>query len=187
MKNLKLRSLCEGAIFVALAQILGYIKFYELAQGGSITLSMLPIFIYSIRWGLGPGLLAAFAFSLLQVFGDTLFAVSWISLIGDYVLAYTVLGLCGLFRGMPHGIYWGTIVGSFDRFVVNYVVGATVWGEWMPEEFLGMTMTSPWIYSALYNVVYVGPSMVLCLIVVALLYKPLGTYFRGEDLAKSAR
>ena len=35
--HLALRALCEGAVMVALAQILGYLKLYELPQGGSIT------------------------------------------------------------------------------------------------------------------------------------------------------
>ena len=47
--NLKLRSLVEGALFVALAQVLGYLKLFELPQGGSIVISMLPIFIYCAR------------------------------------------------------------------------------------------------------------------------------------------
>ena len=55
--KLTLRCLCEAAIMIALAQLLGYIKFYELPQGGAITLSMLPIFLFCSRWGFGPGML----------------------------------------------------------------------------------------------------------------------------------
>lgn len=39
--HLRLRALCEGAIFIALAQVLSYLKLYELPQGGSITIEML--------------------------------------------------------------------------------------------------------------------------------------------------
>ena len=66
----RISGLCEAAIMIALAQLLGYIKFYELPQGGAITLSMLPIFLFCSRWGFGPGMLASFAFSLLQLFLD---------------------------------------------------------------------------------------------------------------------
>ena len=59
-KNLTLRALTEGAIFVALAQVISYLKLFELPQGGSITVAMLPIFLYCARWGFGPGLLASF-------------------------------------------------------------------------------------------------------------------------------
>ena len=64
--NLKLRALCEGAIMVAIAQILSYIKLWELPWGGSVVLAMLPIVLYAVRWGLGSGLIASFAFGVLQ-------------------------------------------------------------------------------------------------------------------------
>ena len=69
MKNSKitLRALTEGAIFVALAQVIGYLKLFELPQGGSITVAMLPIFLYCARWGSGPGMLASFVYSVLQL------------------------------------------------------------------------------------------------------------------------
>ena len=47
-----------------------------------------------------------------------------------------------------------------------------------------MTMTSPWIYSALYNGSFLLLSLVLTLVVVAILQKPLGKYLRAEDLQK---
>lgn len=50
--HLRLRALCEGAIFIALAQVLSYLKLFELPQGGSITIEMLPIFLYCARLGL---------------------------------------------------------------------------------------------------------------------------------------
>lgn len=94
--HLKLRALCEGAIFVALAQVLGYIKFFELPQGGAINIGMLPIFLYCARWGFGPGMLASVVYSLLQLLLDGAYAFGWQSMIGDYILAFSVLGLAGL-------------------------------------------------------------------------------------------
>ena len=49
--KISLRALTEGAIFVALAVVVGKLKLFELPQGGSINLAMLPIFIYCARWG----------------------------------------------------------------------------------------------------------------------------------------
>ena len=181
--HLKLRALCEGALFVALAQVIGYLKLFELPQGGSITLSMLPIFIYCARWGFGPGMLASIVFSALQLFLDGAYAWGWQSMLGDYIVAFSVLGLAGLFHNMKYGFFVGTVVGSFARFLVHYVVGATVWAEYMPPEFFGMTMTTPWFYSALYNGSFMLVDMLLCLLVGAIIFKPLGKYIRGEDLA----
>lgn len=180
--HLKLRALCEGAVLVALAQVLGYIKLFALPNGGSITLNMLPIFLYCARWGLGPGLTASFVLSLLQLLLDGAFAWGWQSILGDYILAYTVLGLAGLFHRQRRGFFIGSAVGASARFLVAWVVGAVVWGEYMPDSFFGMTMTSPWLYSALYNGSYLLVNLALCLIVGALLWRKLGRYIRGEDL-----
>lgn len=103
-----LRALCEGAVMVALAQILGYLKLYELPQGGSITLSMLPIFFFAVRWGLKDGLLCSFVFGILQLLLDGGFAIGWQSMLGDYILAFGVLGLAGLCAGKKWGVFAGT-------------------------------------------------------------------------------
>ncbi len=182
--HLALRALCEGAIFVALSQLLGYLKLYRLPQGGSVTLIMLPIFVYCFRWGFARGILASFALSLLQLLLDGAYAWSWQSMVGDYILAFTALGLCGLFKGVRGGIFIGAFVGAFGQFLCSYVTGATVWKEYMPETFFGMTMTSPWIYSALYNGSFVLANMVMAMIIIAIIYKPLGKYLRGEDLVR---
>ena len=181
--HLKLRALCEGAIFVALAQVISYLKFFELPQGGSITVGMLPIFLFCARWGFGPGMLASITYSLLQLLLDGAYAWGWQSMIGDYILAFTVLGIAGLCHKQKFGCFTGTVAGCVARFLVAYVVGATIWAEYMPESFFGMTMTTPWFYSALYNGSYMLIDMILCLAVGALLWKPLGKYIRGEDLA----
>lgn len=185
MKNsshLKLRALCEGAIFVALAQVLGYIKLFELPQGGSVSIGMLPIFIYCARWGFGPGMLASIAYSVLQLLLDGAYAWGWQSILGDYIFAFSVLGLAGLFSKQKNGFFTGCCVGSAARFLVHYLTGVFVWGEYMPETFFGMTMTTPWFYSALYNGSYMLLDLVFCLLLGWLLWKPLGKYIRGEDI-----
>ena len=62
MRNRKLQMLCEGAILVALAQILSMLKLWEMPWGGSITLGMLPIFLFAVRWGTRWGLVAGCAY-----------------------------------------------------------------------------------------------------------------------------
>ena len=178
----KLRALCEGAIMVALAQVLSMLKLWELPQGGSVTIGMLPIFLYCARWGFGPGMLASTAYAVLQLIFDSAFAYGWQSIIGDYLVAFAVLGVAGVFSRSKLGFFWGTVAGCVARFLVHYVVGATVWAEYMPEQFFGMTMTTPWFYSFLYNGSYMVIDMVICLIVGLLLWKPMGKYIRGEDL-----
>lgn len=183
MKNKKLRMLAEGAVMLAAAQILSMIKLWEMPWGGSIVLAMVPLVFFSVRWGLGSGLLACFVFGVLQFTFDGGFAIGWQSIVGDYLVAFTVLGLAGLCKGKKNGVFYGSVIGGVARFLVHYVVGATVWAEYMPESFFGMTMTSPWIYSLLYNLAYMLPNILITLLVFALLYKPLKKYMCAEDLA----
>ena len=180
MQNKRLRILTEGAILMALAEILSFLPFYKLPWGGSIDLAMLPVIIACVRWGFGPGMLVSTAHALLQTLFEGGIAIGWQSIIGDFLLAYMVLGLAGLFRGkfVP-----ATLVACAARFLVHYVVGATVWAEYMPETFFSMTMTTPWVYSALYNGAYMLPDMILVLIAGLLLMKtPAKKFLTGQDL-----
>lgn len=179
-----LRALCEGAVMVALAQILGYLKLYELPRAG---LSPCPCFPSSSLPSAGDSRTdcsGSFVFGILQLLLDGGFAIGWQSMLGDYILAFGVLGLAGLCAGKKWGVFAGTVIGSVARFLVHWVVGATIWAEYMPDEFFGMTMTSPWFYSALYNGSYMVIDMAACLVVFAVLYVPMKKYFLGQDLQK---
>lgn len=176
----RLRMLTEGAILIALAQILSFLPLYKLPWGGSIDFAMLPVILFCVRWGFGPGMLVSTAHAILQTLFEGGIAIGWQSIIGDFLVAYMVLGIAGLFRGK---FCIAATVSCVARFLVHYVVGATIWAEYMPEEFFGMTMTTPWIYSALYNGAYMLPDLVLILVVYVLLCKtPLVKYLKGEDL-----
>jgi len=177
-----IRQMCEGAMLVAVAQILSYLKLWEMPWGGSVVLSMVPLVLYAVRWGLGPGLLASFVFGVLQFVFDGGFAIGWQSILGDYLLAFTVLGLAGLMKGRKYGVFTGGLIAGAARFLVHYVVGATIWAEYMPESFFGMTMTTPWIYSLLYNLAYMLPNILITLVVFGLLWKPMKKYLTGGDI-----
>ena len=183
--KLTLRALTEGAILIAAAQVLSYLKLWRMPWGGSITLAMVPIILYAVRWGLGPGLLAGFVYGIMQFMFDGGIALGWQSIIGDYLLAYGALGFAGLAPGTQGGMFIGPVIGGLCRFLVHYVVGATVWAEYMPESFFGMTMHSPWFYSLLYNLAYMLPNILICLLVFALLWVPMRKYLTGADLKKT--
>ena len=87
--HLRVRMLCEGAMMVALAQVLSYIKLMELPNGGSLTPAMFPIILFAVRWGLTPGLMAGFTFGLLQLIFDGAYAWGWQSMLLDYLVAFT--------------------------------------------------------------------------------------------------
>ena len=135
------------------------------------------------HWGFGPGIMASFVLSLLQLLLDGAYAWGWQSMIGDYLLAFTVLGSAGLFKSRKNGFYTGMLTGAAARFAVAWVTGAVVWGEYMPDEFFGMKMSSPWLYSALYNGSYILLSLLLCIAAGMLLMRSMKKYILGEDIS----
>ena len=180
--HLRTRMLCEGALMVALAQILGYLKLAEAPNGGSMTPAMFPIILFAVRWGLGPGLMAGFVFGLLQLIFDGAYAWGWQSMLLDYLVAFTPLGLAGLFRGKSWGLFAGTLAGCLARFAIHYISGVTVYKILAPTEFLNWTFSSPALYSLVYNGSYMLPNTIITLLISVVLYVPLKRFILGLDL-----
>ena len=181
MKNSKTRILVEGAIMVALASVLCYIRVFKLPWGGSITLlSMLPIIVFSIKRGVKNGLFASFAFSLIQfgqgvadgLFGWGLTPVMLIScILLDYIGAYTVIGVGGAFRNKGFaGCMGGTALAVFLRFVFHFLSGVVIWHS-SGNLWEGFATENEWLYSLLYNGAYMLPEMIFTMIGAAVLFK----------------
>ena len=181
--HLRIRALTEGAIMVALAFGLSFVKLYELPNGGSLTPAMFPSLLYALRWGLGQGLGAGFVFGLLQLIFDGAYAWGWQSMLLDYLLAFTPLGLAGLFRGKAWGIFPGTALGCLGRYIVHHISGITIYRIIEPTAVPGLgTYDNPHLYSLVYNGSYMIPNMLLALILAGVLYAPLKRYFSGSDI-----
>lgn len=178
-----LRALCEGAIMVAMAMILSLITLYKFPNGGSIDMAMVPIFFFALRWGCPRGLLVGLVFGALQLLYEGQVAWGWQSLLLDYLVAFTPLGLAGLFRGKGRGIFAGVLLGCLARFCVHYISGITIYAITMPTEIFSMTIASPAVFSLLYNGSYMLADTVICLLVFAALYKPMYKYIQAQDLA----
>ena len=177
------RALTEGAVLVGLGFVLSFVKLYELPNGGSLTPAMFPILLFSLRWGLGRGLMAGFVFGLLQLLFDGAYAWGWQSMLLDYLLAFTPLGLAGLFKGKAWGIFPGTVLGCAARFGVHYISGVTIYKIVVPTEVPGFgTFDDPVLYSLVYNGSYMLPNMLLAIAIAAVLYVPMKKYFEGKDL-----
>lgn len=172
------RALVEGALMVALATGLGYLRVFRMPFGGSVDLALVPIFIYCFRWGPKWGLLCGLVNGFLEYFLGGGISISWQSMLLDYVVANTLIGLAGVGAGKKLGWVWGTVLGTFGRFVSLFLSGGLLWYMYMPETFLGLTMTNPWVYSALYN-------GVLCLVVMAVDLVAMGLMQASPNLRKT--
>mgnify|MGYP002626837901 CR=1 FL=1 len=83
------------------------------------------------------------------------------------------VGLGGLLRNGKHGLPLGALLGSVCRFIVHFISGVTVYAEYMPEEFMGISHMTPPLYSLLYNGTYMLPNTILAVALCFLLRKPV--------------
>ena len=181
MKHTKTATLCESAILLALAIVLSYIKpFGDLPWGGAITiLSMLPLCLVAIKYGILWGLGTAFCYSWFQILQGQVF--SWgltpmmlvASLLLDYILAFSVLGLAGLFRKKGYfGALGGIALACTLRFIVHFLAGILLWTNL--EEFIAFGETwinRPVLYSLVYNGAYMLPELLMTVAGAAILLR----------------
>ena len=186
--HLRIRALCEGAILLALAIVLNYLSkviFANMPNGGSVTLAMFPILLYAHRWGVGRGLLMGFAYGLLDMLFDGGYAWGWQSILLDYLLAYTVLGLGGIFKGKVWGIFPDIAIGCLARFAIHHISGITIYKILVPTEVSGFgVFSNPHLYSLVYNAVYMVPNTLIALVIAGVLVLPMKKYFAGSDLQR---
>ncbi len=167
-----LRALCESAIMIAFATVLGFLKFPPFRFdvwlfGGSIDFVMLPLFILAWRRGAKWAIPAGFAFGLIKCAIGEAFGWGILSILLDYVLAYAVVGVAGFFKGKKYGLEIGCVVGSVARFLVHFVSGITIYAIAVGEtaEIFGMSFGADqaWLYSIIYNGSYMLGEMLYCL------------------------
>lgn len=184
------RTLVECAMMIAIASVLSMVKLIDLPYGGSVTIaSMLPIVIISyrhgLRWGLGCGLAYGVIQQLLGL--NTLSYVStWQSIVAiillDYIVAFAVLGLAGVFRGMKSqsaAMVYGSLLVGLLRYLCHVISGATVWaGLSIPDE-------AALLYSLAYNATYMLPEIIVLVIVAYYLSTALD--LRREQPTRVAR
>ncbi len=168
-KNNLLR-LVESALLLAVAGVLSMVKVLDLPYGGSVTAcSALPILLVAYRHGTPWGLFTAFAYSLLQLllglstlsyFTTPLSVVAVIAL--DYLLAFTVLGLGGIFRravpSQSTALVLGALVTGLMRYTLHVVAGCTVWAG------LSIPDGAALIYSLAYNATYMLPEILVTML-----------------------
>ena len=173
--------LAEGAIMVALATVLSFIRVIKLPWGGSITLlSMLPITIFSIKNGVKDGLIVSFVFSFVQFIQGIMDGLlGWgltpgmliACIVIDYLLAFSVLGLAGLFRDKGlKGWIGGTVLAVALRLLMHFLSGVIIWKSF-GELWGGFATESTVLYSLLYNGAYMVPEMIFTTIGAVILLK----------------
>lgn len=175
MDRKRLQFLLEVAILGALSFVLDNLTLFKMPQGGSVTLSMLPIILMAYRWGVAGGVLTGFITGLLQaVIGG--YIIHPVQGALDYFVAYTVVGLAGVTLSwliksksagrkgsMATAIIVGTVLGGLLRLLVHFIGGMVFFADAAGDQPV-------WLYSLGYNATFMIPSIVLCAIVAVILF-----------------
>jgi thiamine transporter len=167
--------LLEMSLTIALAVVLKQFTLWHMPFGGDISLAMLPILVFALRRGVGPGLAAGAVFGVIDYFFEPFF-FAWVQVALDYPIAYALLGLAGLgaasvrasvgsggasagARRIPAAvavIVVSCFAAGLGRFAAHFISGVVFFGANAPK---GQPV---WLYSLVYNATYVVPSIVAC-------------------------
>jgi len=199
----KTKRLTESAMLLAIAIVLELVAkmiIPEMPFGGQVTIvSMLPVVLISYRHGMKWGFVASFTYALLEMalgaktvsaaflpgyFGDgaMIFNALLMCLL-DYVVAFTVLGLGGVFRNRIENrgvaLACGSLVALGARYLTHIVSGYVLFSSYA-EWFFTQEGFPAWgaqlvqtlnpvllgvLYSVVYNGMYMIPEIVLTVIV----------------------
>lgn len=168
-----LLTMVEAAIMIALAVVLSFVKVWSMPQGGTISLTMLPLFLLAYRRGAATGIISGIIYGLLSLMLDGVIYHP-LSILLDYTLAYGALGVAGFFKKNYAGIILGTTVGTALRYICSLLSGALLFAEYAPEG------QNPWIYSLGYNATYMVPELVICVVALAILFKQARKLFEAK-------
>ena len=170
-KNTKTKMLVEGAVMVALATILSYLRIVKFPWGGSITvLSMLPIIVFALRYGVKSGLAVSFVYALVQLGQGILVdgLLGWglsvpmllACIFLDYLGAFAVLGLAGMFGNKSWGgIIGGTVIAMLLRMLLHFISGVVIFHS-AGMLWEGFATENTWLYSLVYNGAYMLPEII---------------------------
>ncbi len=188
MKNRKIMWMCESAVMVALGTVLSMVAIINMPFGGSVTAaSMVPVMLIAYRYGVGMGSITGLVYALIQLMlgaNNLSYATSSAAAVAiimlDYVLAFTSIGIAGVFKGKLNNQSSEAVMGAtlvcVIRYIMHVIAGCTVWaGVSIPSE-------EGLIYSLSYNAAYMVPEAIVS--VAAIWYLTRVVDFRTQRLGR---
>lgn len=181
MSKSNLPILAEIAIFSAIALVFDKIPLFTMPQGGSVSLSMLPIVLLALRRGLGTGVLTGAIVGTIQlIYGGYFLNVFQVFL--DYALSYAGIGLAGFLYApfqkaenltkQVQLICLASIIGGGIRLLANFLAGIIFYADYAQP---GMPV---WLYSLQYNLSYILPSTLIAAFLLCVLFKTRPVFLR---------
>ena len=172
-KKFDTKSLAYAAVCLATSFVLSFIKVTPVAYGGSITLaSWVPVLLYAYAFGAPRGFLVGIIFGVLNFISGP-YILTPFTFVLDYILAFAMVGLMGFARKFTGStlanVLIGTAIAVMARFVMHLFSGMIYFAE--DAIWVDLPTPNAFVYSLLYQLVYVIPDGAICCIVFAVLAK----------------
>lgn len=163
-----------AGVCLAASFALSFIKVSPVQYGGSITLaSFVPLLIYAYKCGAVKGTIAGIIFGLFNFISDP-FILTPLTFILDYLLAFASIGLMGFapkFGKLPltAKVAIGTVAVYVARFIFHLLSGFVYFAE--DSIWANIPTPNMFVYSFLYQCVYLPADCVICVGVLIALAK----------------
>lgn len=176
-KRYDAKRIAFAGLTVGLSFALSYLKVSPVTNGGSVTLaSMVPLLIYAYFYGVIDGLLVGSIFGLLNFISGP-WILTPMTFFLDYPLAYASIGLMGLAKKLGKNpsaqVVFGVLLVYAARFLFHFLSGVIYFLEnsiWV-EDFPGWALANPFVYSFIYQCLYLPLDAVISLAVLLVLTK----------------
>ncbi|MBR5108769.1 MAG: energy-coupled thiamine transporter ThiT [Clostridia bacterium] len=175
-KKWNAKMIAFGSLAISLSFVLSCIRLFRMPTGGSVTPgSMLPLMLFSVSFGVVPGMMAGLVYGVLQYMQGGWWLNVW-QFILDYLLAFAAIGLAGIAHKKKEGwLYLAIPVAALGRAVCATLAGMMWVADTAVEDLVigAMHFNSPLLYSIVYNGAYLLPDTAICLLLAFLTARPL--------------
>ena len=169
--KLKTTDIVYAGVSLASSFVLSFIKIAPVQYGGSITFaSFVPLLIYTFYFGFSRGLVCGLIYGVLQFLQDP-YILTPVTFILDYLLAFASIAVMGFFskscKNKTSILALGAICVYACRFLMHFASGIVYFN--MDAVWASIPASNAVMYSFLYQVVYLVPDAIICIIAILIL------------------
>ncbi|GHU63944.1 energy-coupled thiamine transporter ThiT [Clostridia bacterium] len=197
MRNTKLITMIEGVIIAAIAVVLSFLPIQTGNAYFDLSLGLIPLGVYALRRGVGPGMAAGFLWGLLLILLGKAWFLSPIQVIIEYPVAFAFGGFGGIWAGKLRrhlledkaanpvrtaisGAALRTVIlagvtSAVTRWIFHFIAGVVFWGDTAPE---GMNI---FLFSFIGNGGSALANAIMLAVVLSILASKARTLFLPKD------
>ena len=182
MKNVSItKVIAEIGIFAAIGFVLDEIQgaySVSFVNGGSIGIAMIAVLIMAYRRGWWPAIVTGLVIGAFDL-ATKAYIYHPAQVLLDYILPYALVGCAGFLKPLfdktddkQIKIIWlivGAVLGGLLKFLSHFLSGVIFFSDAAGFAW-NLNYMQPALYSFVYNIAYIGPSIILCAALLVILF-----------------